>query len=91
MLPHLHQSRATAESCRAKGLIQVQSAKGLTQVQSAKWSFTPASIMLVILYFVNSEEMRSLLMKQFYIFGERNVLKTHAKNSPSSTLGECEG
>ena len=30
-------------------------------------------------------------MKQFYIFGERNVLKTHAKNSPSSTLGECEG
>ena len=35
--------------------------------------------------------MRSLLMKQFYIFGERNVLTIHAKNSPSSTLGECEG
>lgn len=25
-----------------------------------------------------------------FTFGERNVLKTHAKNSPSSTSGECK-
>lgn len=30
-------------------------------------------------------------MKQLHIFGERNVLKTHAKNSPSITVGECKG
>lgn len=30
--------------------------------------------------------MESLSMKQLHIFGEINVFKTHAKNSPSSTL-----
>lgn len=36
---------------------------------------------LFTLYFVHSEEMESLSMKQFYIFGERNVLKTCKEQS----------
>lgn len=60
------------------------------QIKPAKGSFTP-SFCLFSLYFVPSGEMESLSMKQLYICGERNVLKTHAKNSLSITFGESKG
>lgn len=87
------QFRATAESCRVKGaLTQAQSAKGRTQAWICKnlsfySCFYHASYPLFCKF---SEEMRSLLMKQFYIFDEK-CFKNTCKECSSSTLGECEG